>query len=337
MVMIQMLELYLNKPNDMEIRQVNSLPSPKRDEVKIKLIYGGICGSDLGVFRGKLSHAAYPLRPGHELLGTIIDAGEEAKYEVGARVVVQPNTFCGQCDLCLQGRTNICRYKQSIGVTSDGGFSQEFIISSKFVIPIPDDLPDERAILIEPFAVAVHALKKVNISKETSVAIVGCGNEGLLATALALHLGARVIAIDINPAKHELVRKLGEVTTAHPQDIKDETFDVVIEAAGAKASVEQAVQLVKPGGTMILIGLAQEANFPVAQIVRKELTLLGSIIYNFPADYLQTIEYLRDKSFDISPIVSQIIHFTEFQRAYETALTGNFGKIILNFREAEHA
>jgi L-iditol 2-dehydrogenase len=335
--MMKMLELFLNKPNEMELRQAEPLPSPKNDEVKIKLIYGGICGSDLRVFQGKLKHASYPLRPGHELLGTIIEVGSEAKYKVGTRVVVQPNTFCGQCDLCLKGKTNICRHKQSIGVNANGGFSEQFIISSKFVLPIPDDLPDEKAVLIEPLAVVVHAFKRVEITKGTTVAIVGCGNEGLLAAALALHLEARVTAIDINPTKLELVRTLGDLITAHPNEIKDETFDVVIEAAGVKSSVEQGVQLVKPGGAMILIGIAQEANFPISQIVRKELTLFGTIIYNFPSDFLQTIEYLRDKSFHISPIVSKIMPFTEYQQAYETALTGDYGKIILNFKGAENA
>ncbi|UOF91177.1 alcohol dehydrogenase catalytic domain-containing protein [Fodinisporobacter ferrooxydans] len=329
-----MLELYLNNPNDMELREVESLPAPTGDEVKIQLIYGGICGSDLSVFRGKIPYASYPLRPGHELLGTIIETGESANYRIGTRVVVLPNTFCGECDLCLKGRTNICRHKQSIGVNANGGFSQEFVISSKYVLPVPDDLPDEKAVLIEPFAVVVHALKKVSITKDTTVAVVGCGNEGMLAVALANYLGARVTAIDINPLKLELVRSLGDIRAIHPQEIKDQTFDVVVEAAGTKASIEQGMQLVSPGGAMILIGITQEANLPVVHVVRSEITLYGTIIYNFPSDYLQTIEYLRNSEFNVAPIVSKIMPFTEYQKAYETALSGDFGKIILNFKEA---
>lgn len=326
-----MLELYLKNPNEIELRDVDVLPAPKNDEVKIKLIYGGLCGSDLSVFKGKLKHASYPLRPGHEILGTVIEAGEEAEYKVGTRVVILPNTFCGQCDRCVKGHTNICRNKQSLGVTTDGGFSQEFIISSKFVLPIPEDLSDEKAVLIEPFAVVVHALKKVNITKGTSVAVVGTGNEGMLATALALFLGAEVTAIDINPKKHELIRSLGEIRAVYPEELGSETFDVVIEAAGAKSSVEQAVQLVNPGGDLVLIGLAPEVNFPVTHVVRNEITIYGSIIYNFPSDYLQTVEYLRNPEFNVIPIVSKILPFTEFQDAYENALSGDYGKILLKF------
>jgi L-iditol 2-dehydrogenase len=327
-----MLELYVNNPMEIEMRQVESLPSPQDDEVKIKLIYGGICGSDIAVFKGKLAHANYPLRPGHELVGIVIEAGKDAKYEVGTRVVVLPNTFCGQCDLCITGHTNICPQKNSLGVNMNGGFSEEFVISSKFVLSIPDDLPDKKAVLIEPFAVVVHAFKKVNITKNTTVAIVGSGNEGMLAAALAHYLGARVTAIDINPKKHDIIRSIGDIRAVYPQELNNETFDVVIEAAGVKSSVEQGIQLVRPGGAMVLIGLTPEANIPIIHVVRNELTIYGTIIYNFPSDYLQAIEFLMDPKLNIEPIVSKIVPFTEYQHAYESALSGDFGKIILNFR-----
>lgn len=335
MVVDSVLELYLKNPNELELRTVNSLPPPKDDEIKIQLIYGGICGSDLSVFKGKLPHATYPVRPGHELLGIVIEKGEHAAYDIGTRVVVLPNTYCGTCDLCTKGYTNICRNKKSLGINTDGGFSQQFVISSKYVLPIPDDLQDERAVLIEPFAVIVHAFKKVHVTKGTTVAIIGCGNEGMLAAALAHHLGAKVTAVDINPKKLELVRKIGDIRAITPQELKAETFDVVFEAAGTKSSVEQAVQLANPGGMIVLIGLAQEANFPIVHIVRNELTIQGTIIYQFPADYLQAMEYLRDRSFPIDPIVSKILPVTDYEYAYEMAASGNFGKVILSFKEVE--
>lgn len=322
----------MEKPHDMKLRTVECLPPVKEDEVKIRLIYGGICGSDLSVYQGKLQYASYPLRPGHELLGRIVEAGGKCKYGVGTRVIVQPNSFCGQCEYCLSGRTNICPDKKSLGVTADGGFAEEFIIPSKYVLPVHDDLSDEKAVLIEPLAVIVHAFKKVNITKGITVAVVGCGNEGLLAVALAIHLGATVTAIDINRSKQDLVSQLGKIRFAHPSEMTDEAYDVVIEAAGTKASIEQGVQLVKPGGDMLLIGLTPEANLPVLRVVRNELTLYGTIIYNFPSDFLNTMEYLRDDHFNVSPIVSKVLPVAEYKQAFEDALSGNFGKVILDFR-----
>jgi L-iditol 2-dehydrogenase len=212
----------------------------------------------------------------------------------------------------------------------------QMVVCRKIHLPwpclqVPDDLTDEKAILIEPIAVIVHAFRKVKITKGTRVAIVGSGNEGVLAATLAYHLGALVTAIDINPKKHELIRKFGNITAAFPEDIQNETFDVVIEAAGTKSSFELGIQLVHPGGTMVLIGFIPEANIPVTHIVRNEITLLGSIIYDFPSDYEQTIVYLRDSNFNIEPVISQIVPLSECRNAYENALSGDFGKIIFKF------
>ena len=195
-------------------------------------------------------------------------------------------------------------------------------------------LADEKAVLIEPLAVIVSAFKKVNITKGTTVAIMGSGNEGMLAAALANYLGAQVTAIDINPKKHEIIRNIGDIRTVYPEELIDDKFDVVIEAAGVKASVEQGIQLMHPGGTMVVIGLTPEANIPMTQIVRNELTIYGSMIYKFPEDYLQTIDYLIDPNLNTEPIVSLIVPFREYQHAYDSALSGNFGKIVLDFKSA---
>jgi L-iditol 2-dehydrogenase len=317
----------------MELREVGSSPSPSGDEVKIEVLYGGICGSDLGVYQGKLNHATYPLRPGHELVGKVIEAGSGSSIPAGTRVVVLPNTFCGECRYCRSGQTNLCATKKSLGVNMNGGFSQEFLISSRYVMPIPDDLPDEKAVLIEPFAVVVHAFKKVRIERNSSVCIVGCGNEGMLAAGLAEHLGARVTAIDISPRKLELVRKMGKgIQAILPQEVRQHTFDVVIEAGGTKSSVEQGIRLVRPGGEMVVIGLAQEAILPVAHMVRNELSLYGTIIYNFPSDYREAIMYLQDPSFRADAIISMRTPFTSYKQAFESALSGDYGKIILQFK-----
>lgn len=330
-----LLELYIQKPNQVVIRNVQSLSPLRGDDIKIRLIYGGICGSDLSVLRGKLQHAVYPLRPGHELLGRIIEVGEQVDYDLGTRVVIIPNTFCDKCVYCLQGKKNICSHKQSLGITIDGGFAEELTVPSKYVVPVPADLSNERAILVEPLAVVVNALKKVTFDHNTSICIVGCGTEGLLAAALADYLGMRVTAIDINPAKLTLIKEIGKIRTLEQQDIQNETFDIVIEAAGTKQSVEQAIQLVNPGGSVVLLGITNEAVLQVSHVVRNEITLYGSIIYHPPVDFLEAIEYLRDSRLNVQPVISRIIPFTEYHQAFENALSGNFAKIILDFENEE--
>lgn len=325
--------LYITNPGEVTLKEMESR-APEQGEVKIKVIYGGICGSDVGVFKGRIAHASYPVTPGHELLGTVIETGTDVEISVGTRVVVQPNSYCDECERCQAGKTNLCANKQSLGVNIDGGFAEEFTISAKYVLPVSDSLSAERAVLIEPLAVVVHAFKQVNIGKETSVAVIGCGTEGQLAIALATYLGATITAIDINEAKLESVTSYGDITTLTPQEVDGNLeFDVVIEAAGASQAVEQAVDIVKPGGDIVLIGLTPEATLPITTIVRKEISIHGSIIYNFPLDFTDSIKYLHEPTFTIDPIIAEVIPFNEYERAYEAAASGEYAKIILNFKE----
>ncbi|ARK31208.1 zinc-dependent alcohol dehydrogenase [Halalkalibacter krulwichiae] len=329
-----MLGLYLNKPSELELREFSSVSSLKDDEVKIKLIHAGICGSDIGVFKGKIPHATYPVRPGHELIGTVIEAGKLANYEVGKRVVVGPNTFCDECEYCRKGKKNICINKGSLGVNMDGGFAEEFVISSKFVMPIPEELSDIKAVLIEPFSVIVHALEKVNISKGSSVAIIGCGTEGMLAISLAHYLGANITAIDINKEKlAKAQNSFSGLKAVLPEEIEADSFEIVIEAAGVGASVIQAVDIVKPGGDVVLVGMPQEVKLPIVRVVRKEITIHGSIIYNFPNDFQKSAQFLAQESFNVEPVISKVLPFKEYAQAYEDAVSGKYGKIILDFKE----
>ncbi len=329
-----MRELYLEKPGDLKIRESEPAPAPKDNEVKVKVIYGGICGSDLRVLRGTIPYATYPCRPGHEILGTVVAAGEKSRYKVGTKVASFPNTYCGKCEFCLQGRTNICKNKKSFGVTCDGLFAQEIILDSEFVVPIPADLADERAILVEPFAVNVHALKRTNIPKGKSAAVIGCGTEGLLAIALLNHMGADITVLDINPVKMEKAKSFNQnIKAMYPADVKDQVYDVVVEAAGVKASVEQAFQLVKPGGAMISLGITgDEIGYPALRITRSEITIYGTIIYT-KKDFADAFALLQDPAFNVAPILSKIDPFAKYQKAFNDALTGNFAKIVLDFRQ----
>lgn len=326
-------ELYLEKPAELKLREIESLPGLEAKEVKVQVRYGGICGSDLRVYNGLISYAQYPIRPGHEVLGTIIEVGAGAPHSIGTKVAIFPNTYCGICEFCLSGKTNICTEKKPLGVSVDGVFAQEVIIDCKYAIPVPKDMQDERAILVEPFAVTVHALKKANIERGTTVAIVGCGTEGLLAVALALHLGAEVTVLDVNPVKTNIAKLLGDVTVIQPEKVDGVKFDVVIEAAGVKAAIEQAVDMVKPGGTMIALGITGDPiSLTPIHLVRNEISIFGTIIYTMQ-DFEDAINYLSDPTFYIEPVISKVVHYRQFQAAFADALSGNYAKIVLDFKD----
>ena len=326
------MELYLESPANLKIRPVDSLAAAADNQVKLRVAYGGICGSDLSMYGGKTSYANYPIRPGHEALGTIVEAGANTPYEIGTKVVVFPNTYCGECEYCAAGKTNICIHKEPLGVSCDGVFASEILVEAKYVVPVPADMPNERAILIEPFAVTVHALKKANIQAGTTVAIMGCGTEGLLAVSIALYLGARVTVIDVNTNKFKIAKLLGDVNTMIPQEVEDAVFDVVIEAAGVPAAIEQAIKMVKPGGTMIALGITGDpVQFVPIHVVRSEISLLGSIIYT-KQDFADAIQYLNNPAFYIELVVSKIYPLTLYREAFADALSGNYAKIVIDFR-----
>lgn len=328
-----MIELYMEQPGQLMMRERAPEPAPGAGQVVIKVLYGGICGSDLRVYKGSVAYAKYPGRAGHEALGVVTAVGANTSFKLGQRVVTFPNTFCGECAFCRAGKTNLCKSKQSFGINSPGVFAGQITVDQRFLVAVPDGLSDKRAVLTEPFAVTVHALKKAGIQKGMSVAIVGCGTEGLLSTVYANYMGADITVIDVNPKKFPIAQKIGKVRTVGYAEVMDETFDVVIEAAGVKQSVEQAIQLVKPGGALVMVGITgDQVDFPVIHVVRNEITIYGSIIYT-KADFVETLELLADPSLPIEPIVSKIMPATEYQQAYADALTGDFAKIILDFQD----
>lgn len=326
-------ELYLEKPEQLRLRESARIDQLGDSEARVKTIYGGICGSDIKVYGGHLPYANYPCRPGHEILGSIVEAGEKSPLKAGTRVISFPNTYCRTCEFCQQGKTNICRDKKIFGVTVNGLFGQDIVVDSEFLVPVPAELTSEKAILTEPFAVIVHALKKTTITKETSVAVVGCGTEGFLTIAHLEYLGAEITAIDIN--RDKMTKAKGfytSIDTLHPEKVNTHKFDLVVEAAGTKAAIEMAFTLVKPGGTMITLGLTgEEVCFPSLNVTRSELSILGSIIYT-KRDFQEAFEILKDPAFNISPILSEIVPLSQYKKAFADAATGDFTKIVLDFR-----
>ena len=147
-------------------------------------------------------------------------------------------------------------------------------------------------------------------------------------------MGTDLTVLDINPVKMEKAKSFGKnIKAMHPADVKDQAFDVVVEAAGAKASVEQAFQLVKPGGAMISLGITgDEISYPALRITRSEITIYGTIIYT-KKDFADALALLKDPAFNVAPVFSKIVPLTQYQEAFADALTGSFSKIVLDFRQ----
>lgn len=272
----------LEQEQMIQIRDVQR-PEPSEDEVVIKMSIACICGSDHTLYHGRFG-VPLPVIPGHEGVGTIEKKGDQVTgLVVGQRVTIQPNFSCGHCSLCLSKSPNLCPHKIRLGVDTNGVFAEFVKVPSRYVWPIPDDLDDAVAVFTEPLAVCVHAMKILAPARGQKVLIFGAGVMGLLSLQLALQKGARISASDLSESRLALAKELGASQTIG-SDIPIEsffnTFDLIYETSGAPVALDQSIRLAGPKGKIVVLSLpGKEHQISTDLIVRKELQILGSLIY----------------------------------------------------------
>jgi len=307
----------LTRCRHIEIEQrPRPIPGPK--DVCIRLSVAGICGSDHGLYTGGIA-VALPVVPGHEAVGRIVNVGHAVTgVEIGQRVTIQPNLGCGHCTLCRAGRINICQDKVRIGLDRDGVFADQVCVPADYVWPIPDDLSDEAAALVEPLAVAVHAAAHAAPQAKDRVLVLGAGVIGLLTMQLAVLAGATVTACDLAPQRLAIAQKLGAAQAIMPYDAAAESnqYDLIYETCGAPSALEQSIAWAAPGAKIVLVGLAHHAHPLLSTpIVRKELQILGSIIYT--NEFPQAIELLRRGRVQTQALVTNRIRPEQLDQALQ--------------------
>lgn len=324
---------FLLAPKRIEI-QDTPVPQVNRDQVLIEPIHMGICGSDVSLFSGHRTPAAYPLLLGHESVGHVRAIGNDVtQFSIGQRVIVEPNVPCGKCSYCRSGRGNICPNKKSLGVTIPGCFAEQFVAPAEFVWLLPETISDEDAVTIEPLAVSLHALWQSGAQIGDTIAVLGCGATGLLLIQAAVSQGMRVFAHDKLESKLNMARQLGaqiDQDADIPSLWKDEGVTTVFECAGAASTVELALSAVPRGGQVILLGLSTSpASFVPLKLVREEIRVSGSIIYDHPADFARTIALVEKKVLSPGSIVTNTFQFSDISQALQLASTGAVGKVLL--------
>ncbi len=241
----------------------------------------------------------YPMVLGHEISGRIVAMGREVQARrMGERVVVEPNIPCGRCELCARGLGRICPQKQSIGLTRWGGLADYVAVPDQFAWSIPESFALKDAAVIEPTAVAVHALSCAQVEAGATIAIVGCGGVGLLVATVAIAQGYRVVAIEPNEARRSAVLAAGAMDAIAADSAEEaraffERAGVVtiFECAGLPVTTQLCLDAAPQGSCIVLVGMATEdvALNPL-YFVRNELQVRGALIYEHPADFARTIE-----------------------------------------------
>ncbi len=300
-------------------------------EVMIQPSLAGICGTDISFYMGHRL-VPYPFVLGHEVVGRVVAVGNDSRFRVGQRVIVEPNYPCGVCRLCVAGRGAVCAQKRSMGVNIPGCFAQRTAAPAEFVWPLPDSISDQDAATIEPLAVSMHGLLQSGVRAGDTVAVLGCGVVGLLLIHAAAAAGVRAIAHDRIADKLAMARMLGAATAGEIGDVEalwqTQNVSAVFECAGASETVELALKATPRGAQVILLGLASSpVSFVPMRLVREGINLHTSMIYSHPADFKYVIDLVAKGTLHPASIVTHTYALEKIGEALELGSTGGAGKI----------
>jgi 2-desacetyl-2-hydroxyethyl bacteriochlorophyllide A dehydrogenase len=323
-------------PRRMELQEVPE-PRPGPGEVVIGTTASAICGSDLHAFREASPRRIPPLIMGHETVGTIVDVGDGVRPgRLDRRVVLRPVLPCGACDVCLAGRTNLCKEGRLVGRELTGGFAERFVVPERAAVDIGPGVPDDVATSIEPLANAVHVTTRA-VRPDDDVLVLGAGPIGALMARMSVERGARRVFItDPVPARLDLARAQG----ARPLDagsVDDEVdgatdgrgVAVVIDAVGVEATWARAIRNVHVGGRIEMVGLgAPSVTVDAFGVVGKEVAITGSYAW-VEDDFTAAVQMVEEGAVDTTGWFTGST-FDEGQRAFEELVdTTDRFKIVL--------
>jgi L-iditol 2-dehydrogenase len=330
-----MQALVLENYRDLQIRDVPDPEIGPRD-VLIEVKACGICGSDVHGFDGSSGRRIPPLIMGHEAAGTIAKIGAEVhSYRLGDRVTFDSTVSCGECSFCRRGEVNLCDNRQVLGVSCsdyrrNGAFADYVAVPEHIVYSLPESLSYERAALIEAVSVAVHAAKITGIHPGSTGVVIGAGMIGLLAMQAFRVFGcSKIYAVDIDQERLQLAKQLGadevflatdaELVSQLKQATNGRGPDIAVEAVGAQKPIQTAIEAVRRGGTVTLIGnLAPTVEIPLQIVVTRQLRLLGSCAS--AGEYRECISLMESGAIDVTPLISAVAPLREgadwFDRLY---------------------
>lgn len=305
-----------------EIR-VENVPKPicSDGQIVIKVRSAGICGSDIGAYRGVNPLVSYPRVIGHEIAGEVAQIPEsETEFAVGDRVVLEPYVYCGECYPCSLGRTNCCENLRVLGVHIDGGMCEYFAHPRHLIHKVPDAIPWHILPMAEPLVISMQAVNRPQVKAGEHVAITGAGPIGLLAAQYALTLGARPILIDPVQERLDFALTLGVQHVVNPvtcdavEAIKDITdgrmAEVVIEASGDARAIRSSIDYVSYAGRISLVGWPKsDISLPTGLFTKKELTIVGS--RNSVGMFPQSLQLIADKKIDVEALITLAVSADE--------------------------
>jgi 2-desacetyl-2-hydroxyethyl bacteriochlorophyllide A dehydrogenase len=324
------------KPGRMVVREL-PVPKPGRDEVLVQVKAAAICGSDFKTYKGVNLLARLPLVLGHEFSGIVERVGEGVTdCSQGDKVIVEPSFICRKCFFCSRKEYHLCDNLLQIGQQLPGAFAEYTVASAPFVYPMPENISFQEASLAQPLAIATHAVDRSGVKEGDFAAILGGGAIGQLVAQVSKHRGARILTTDVFDQKLEMARAMGADYTLRGDDpgLTQKVLtltgqrgpDIVFEAAGSSPTIGQSIEMVRKGGTVVLIGVTghKSEDVPLDQTVFRELRLVGTIRYA-PGDYEKAIAMLSSGVIQVKPLIERTFFLGETPRVFEEILASPEG------------
>lgn len=308
-------------------------PVPGPLDVVVAVAATGICGTDLLIADGGVA-PSLPLVPGHEFAGHVVALGAQVRMlQVGDRVAADPNMPCLQCRYCHAGRFNLCLQYSAIGVTQAGAAAELVVLPAHLCVRLSDEVDLVDAALIEPLSCAVHAFDLLGLQTGRSMAIYGSGTMGLMMLQLAQRSGVRSVdMIDVNPLKLVAARELGCSRTAGSSSDLDpgEGWDVVVDATGVAAAIQDGLDHVARGGTFLQFGVAApEATVTINpyRIYEDEISIIGAVcpLHSFE----RSAELLASGAISPGALISHRMPLESYAEAIETFASGHTRKVMV--------
>lgn len=305
-----------------ELRLISDLDVPQRPgEALIRVTLAGICSTDLEIVRG---YADFCGTLGHEFVGVV--EGSPDRSQIGARVVGEINAGCGDCSLCRSGDPRHCPQRAVLGIVNrDGAFAEYLSLPPLNLFVVPDGIPDRAAVFVEPLAAACEILEQVEVTPSHRVIVLGDGKLGQLIARVLATTGCRLTLVGKHPDKLKLATSAGIETALAHAGIPGGA-DVVVEASGSPAGIRQALDLVRPRGTIVLKSTFREtAEIDISRVVVNEIVLVGSRCGRFT----RALEFLSRGAADLSALITQEYPLSMGIAAFERASSPGAMKVLL--------
>jgi L-iditol 2-dehydrogenase len=338
-----MKAVYLTGLRQMELRDAPAPHLAGPHDVLLRVDTLGVCGSDIHYYKhggAGSTTVTFPLIVGHELAATVLEVGAEVKaLHPGSRVAVDPLVSCGECDQCRAGRKHTCRNQKFLGYPGQlpGALVEYLVMPEACCSLVPDSLDDDETAVVEPLSIGVYAAQIAHLAPGARVGIVGSGPIGLCTLlAIRAETPATIYSTDLVDERLAVARACGAAWTGNPQRedvvatirrLEPLGLDAVFECAGEQEALDQCVQLLKPGGTLLVIGIPEvdRVSFSSSVLRRNELRILNVRRQNGCVE--RAIELIASRRVNVRPLVTHHFSLEQTARAFELVTERNDGVV----------